>query len=712
MLVSAYQPVRLLDFLRNKRIFLRMNLFRKTGLFIVIICLPAIMAAQLPLHFQDHFTSWKKGWHLTDPTSTEPSPEGLQLRQADPLGTVRCLRECLYRHSDLYRIDLRVMPQGPGLSYQWGIVWGASRHSDTYYAFLLRADGSYAIQQVHPKGDTWLRPWTRNRKIKMQQIPITMSIEKRGWRVYFSVNGKEVDALLDLKMTGKYHGMVLMGAGGVLVQSFEMYRDEQSILHAGGRFPNARRRDLDSTINQPHTEETAPRLGPDHHSLYLTRSAKGNLFPGQLLRSVVQGDSMWAVPEPVFDPNLPGRTEAFFVGKSQIQVAQQTGFSPSGIYQAKGHDTLWTSPNPVPIAALAQLQGPITAHESEDGKTMIVSGIREGGFGGQDLYALFRQSDGNWGELRNLGATINTFEDEFAPWLDPDGLTLYFASGGHPGYGGWDLYRCQRLTQTWTKWSDPENLGPRVNTHMDEGWYFQFQHDRAYLASQDSVRGDFDIIGLRLPVDVTELAVVRLRGHILNRDTGVKMAGEIFMRPTKEDSIRKTISVPSPGDGYSSLITFGRSYQMYAIVPGYFPLIDTLDLRSVKAFRDVRKDLYVKPFEVGDAIRLDKVYFERSTAVLLSESFEELDRLVALMKSIPTLEIEIGGHTDNLGGEGELRILSELRAERVEAYLLERGIEARRMRAVGYGPDKPVADNVNPETRPLNRRVEFLIIRK
>ena len=93
---------------------------------------------------------------------------------------------------------------------------------------------------------------------------------------------------------------------------------------------------------------------------------------------------------------------------------------------------------------------------------------------------------------------------------------------------------------------------------------------------------------------------------------------------------------------------------------------DTLDLRRYSHYREVRKDLYLSPIEVGQTITLNRVFFKRAKAELLADSYPELDRLVLLMRSIPRLKIEIRGHTDNIGDAEELQELSERRAELVK----------------------------------------------
>ncbi|MCH2046316.1 MAG: OmpA family protein [Saprospiraceae bacterium] len=113
--------------------------------------------------------------------------------------------------------------------------------------------------------------------------------------------------------------------------------------------------------------------------------------------------------------------------------------------------------------------------------------------------------------------------------------------------------------------------------------------------------------------------------------------------------------------------------------------------------------------EVGKAIQLDRVFFETSKWALLSESTEQLDKLVDLLNKYPTMEIEIHGHTDSRGSDSSNQTLSENRTRSVYEYLLEQGIEESRLGYVGYGEEKPIADNDTAEGRQMNRRVEFVV---
>ena len=136
------------------------------------------------------------------------------------------------------------------------------------------------------------------------------------------------------------------------------------------------------------------------------------------------------------------------------------------------------------------------------------------------------------------------------------------------------------------------------------------------------------------------------------------------------------------------------------------------DLKDISSYEEIEKDLYLVPIEVGSVIKLNNIFFERSKATLLEESFPELKRLLEFMIENPSVEIELGGHTDNQGIAKLNFELSKDRVEMVKEYLVQKGISQKRIETKAYGGTKPVASNLTEETRALNRRVEITILKK
>ena len=270
------------------------------------------------------------------------------------------------------------------------------------------------------------------------------------------------------------------------------------------------------------------------------------------------------------------------------------------------------------------------------------------------------------------------------------------------------------LSNTWTQWSQPLNLGPRINGPTWDAWYTPLPERprQAHMASVDTLSGTYDLFGVRIPIDIREQPLVRVHGRVFNRKTGATLGAQIHSLDLSPDSLTQETKAADPAGSYSLFLPYAKAYQLHAERIGYYSVVDTLDVRRVNSYREIELDLYLAPIEIGETIRLERIYFHRATARLLETSYPELDRLVYLMRVIPTLEIDIRGHTDNIGDPEELRLLSEQRAEVVRQYLVQRGIPATRITGQGYGGTMPLASNAHPETRKLNRRVEFYIRRR
>jgi outer membrane protein OmpA-like peptidoglycan-associated protein len=139
---------------------------------------------------------------------------------------------------------------------------------------------------------------------------------------------------------------------------------------------------------------------------------------------------------------------------------------------------------------------------------------------------------------------------------------------------------------------------------------------------------------------------------------------------------------------------------------------ENINLTNSKVYKEIKQNLYLIPIEIGETIKLSHVYFETGKSILLKTSYNELDELIKILKSKHSLEIEIQGHTDNSGNEKLNIALSEERARVVKEYLIENGIKESRITSKGYGSSQPLASNDDKETRKLNRRVNFVILKK
>jgi outer membrane protein OmpA-like peptidoglycan-associated protein len=196
------------------------------------------------------------------------------------------------------------------------------------------------------------------------------------------------------------------------------------------------------------------------------------------------------------------------------------------------------------------------------------------------------------------------------------------------------------------------------------------------------------------------------RGRVVNARTGSPIAAAVKITGSGfEESVN---TIESNGLFEARLPAGTTSFSISVKAPGFMSYND--EVREISP--DGKVVVFsLTPLTVGTTIRLNKVYFERGKAVLLDSSYAELDNLVEMLKENPDIKIELSGHTDNQGNAKLNLKLSQDRVEAVKAYLVAKGIDAKRIKGKGYGGTRPVASNASEETRRLNRRVEFKIIK-
>ena len=202
-------------------------------------------------------------------------------------------------------------------------------------------------------------------------------------------------------------------------------------------------------------------------------------------------------------------------------------------------------------------------------------------------------------------------------------------------------------------------------------------------------------------------------GNVYNAKTKEPISASLVYETLPDGTIAGN-GVSGATDGaFKIVLPYDKNYSIRATADNFFAISENLNLDSlVKAgYKEIHKDLYLVPIEIGQVVRLNNVFFDFDKATLREESFVELDRVVKLLNDNPTIEIDMGAHTDNKGSDEYNMKLSSSRAQSVMEYILSKGIAENRIQSHGYGETKPVVDNDTDENRQLNRRVEFTIIK-
>jgi outer membrane protein OmpA-like peptidoglycan-associated protein len=350
---------------------------------------------------------------------------------------------------------------------------------------------------------------------------------------------------------------------------------------------------------------------------------------------------------------------------------------------------------------------------SSDGKTLYFVSDRPNGIGGLDIY-ISQYDSQNWSNAINAGAKINTKDNDGSPFIHSNGSSLFFASKGHLGLGGYDLFLIEKEDGIW---QEAQNLGYPINDQKNQvSLYVSPDGGKGYFSQEEFEMGKPMANQSRIwTFDVPpELKL----GHRSNAVTGI-VYNNLTKQPIEaslklidlETGVTKGQVNSGVLDGkYLVMLNEGSEYAFYAETPGYLFKSIHFDYSEKEHLEPIKLDIYLDPIVKGVTVQLNNIYFETGKSKLLSKSKVELEKLYQLMKKNPTLKIELGGHTDNVGSEAINQTLSQKRVNAVKTYLVNRGIASNRMVGKGYGESKPVADNGTTAGRKQNRRVEFTVL--
>jgi outer membrane protein OmpA-like peptidoglycan-associated protein len=387
------------------------------------------------------------------------------------------------------------------------------------------------------------------------------------------------------------------------------------------------------------------------------------------------------------------------------------------LYCERQPDNSWGAPKSLPGSINSDYEEK-SATLSKDQKTIYFSSNRPGGFGDIDIYKATKDSKGNWGNVKNLGPTINTEGHDDAPFIDYDDKTLYFSSEAHKGMGGYDIFKS--VVDAKGAWSEPENMGYPINTPDNDIFYVHTKDGkRGYYSSvREDALGYEDIYIITIPEKKAEPAAeapkkkIPLKYMVRVIDSGTKknMTAKIKLQGATDNVI---VASNSPIAGvYEFKISDAKDYQLSVESEGFMFVNETVTLEgSAEQSKVVMKTIELKKLEVGLVSVLRNIYFDFNKATFKQDSYNELNKLERMLQQNAGMNVEISGHTDNIGTKNFNKFLSQKRAEAVKDYLTKKGIDSRRITAIGYGSAKPLASNDDEEDgRELNRRVEFKVL--
>ena len=386
-------------------------------------------------------------------------------------------------------------------------------------------------------------------------------------------------------------------------------------------------------------------------------------------------------------------------------VKDENGVNQINLYYSELVDGGWKGVYPVPFNNSEYSVGHPAL--SPDGKTLYFVSDMPGGFGASDLYQVSLNEDGSFGTPENLGSGINTGGKELFPSLDSNG-TLYFASNGHMGLGGLDVFKADAQNDGFGM---VQNLGNGANSAGDDfAFIYNPETKSGFVSSnREGGKGMDDIYQVTPKVPPCDVTIDVL---VVNAYTDEPLFGARVSLGDGSSERLSTIQTSESGTGQlmgacNTPLTVSAQYA------GFEPT--TIDVPA-SGNGSMNKTLKLKPVEaiiVDDKIELETILFDYNKSDIKPQAAFELDRLVEIMNKYPKLVVRVESHSDTQGNADYNRALSDRRAQATVQYVIDQGIYASRISGQGFGEDQPVVncgDNCTEEDHEKNRRSEFIIV--
>ncbi len=333
---------------------------------------------------------------------------------------------------------------------------------------------------------------------------------------------------------------------------------------------------------------------------------------------------------------------------------------------------------------------------SKNGKLLFFSSDKPGGFGGMDVYYCIL-ADTGWSNPINLGSRVNSYEDDVFPFYDEASATLYFSSAGHASMGALDIFRTSLVNNTWTA---PKNLRAPYNSPKDD-FSFALNRDKqsGFLSSNRSTQpGDDDIFRFsnKLPGDLQNYKVGIRPITIENGvEIGIDNAVIVVQSLSSGDELK-----PQPALFGDAVYQFNSNevYKIDIIKEGFFRYTLNFTTADLQKSKDVSSNAagslswrpLLRKLVLNECIVLQNIYYDYNSADLRKESYRELDKVATLLVENPSLKLQLGSHTDSRGDEDYNMTLSRRRAQNAVRYIIGLGITSDRIIAKGYGESEPL----------------------
>ncbi|WP_313804810.1 OmpA family protein [Flavobacterium sp.] len=388
-----------------------------------------------------------------------------------------------------------------------------------------------------------------------------------------------------------------------------------------------------------------------------------------------------------------GHTAKSYASTSKVKLGQV------GLYKAVKVNGKWQQITALPFNSTEYSVG--SPSVSEDGKTLYFASNMPGGLGDTDIWKVSINTDGSYGSPVNLGATVNTPGKENFPFITADNV-LYFSSFAREGFGGFDVFKADL-----GKGTKAENVGKPVNSEKDD-FAFSF-NTKANVGYFSSNRSGYDDIYTAIPVCHLEALA-----SVTDSKTGSPLA-EVTVKVLDAKLNVITSSVTSSNGTATHNLDCETVYSLEVSKTGYETEVVSIPATTE---RSMTLPVALKPVNVlikETHIDLAEINFAYDKSEITKQGAQELDKLVAIMNEYPNMVIHVKAHTDTKGSATYNLRLSEKRAQATVFYVVSKGISKARISGKGFGESEPkvsCGENCTDEQNAINRRSEFLIVKK
>ena len=460
-----------------------------------------------------------------------------------------------------------------------------------------------------------------------------------------------------------------------------------------------------------------PVLTADEQELIFTRRlGESNEDDEDLV--ITKKDSLghWQKPESI-SPNVnsefnEGTCSISADGRQLIFTSclGRKGFGNCDLFQSLKVGGIWSQPlnmGPQINSAAWESQPSLSA----DGRVLYFLSDRKGGLGNRDIYVSHQIEPNKWTKAENLGPKINTSYDEISPFVHANGRTLFFAANGRLGFGGYDLFRSEKENG---EWQEPINFGYPVNNHEDQfSLFITADGKRGYYSHEE---GSKNTSGKIYEITVPEELQIKFRsnyvkGKVRDRKSGLPLNARIELYNVVTNELVSFVNSDSITGEYLMVLTQGSEYGLFVNKKDYVFQSLNFNYESEINIEPVVVNVFLDRVTVGAISVLKNIFFEFDKYDLQDKSKTELEKMVRFLTENPLIKIEIGGHTDNDGSPAYNLKLSQNRAQSVASYLVQYGIDIKRISQKGYGADRPIQPNDSEENKQANRRIEFKILK-